>query len=291
MSNIFIDQLTIIGVGLIGGSVASRLRQEKCVGKIIGVGRGVSNLKLALSENLVDEITTDIVEAVKGANLIMIAVPVQQLPEVLLKIKESDNREAIITDVGSTKCDFLKHAEAIIPEFNRNVVPGHPIAGSERTGAKSADPSLFDARNVILCPLERTEDRALSIVRSVWEICGAHVRLMSTDEHDKIFSLISHLPHVVSYALVHMIARHRDSEQLFDYAAGGFRDFSRIAGSSPEMWADICRANEGQIVEDLDVFIANLEQIRDFLKAGKHDELTEIFESAANARYGWTAGT
>ena len=289
MEKFHVEQLTIIGVGLIGGSVASRLKCDGSVGKVVGVGRSIQNMSFALQAGLIDEVATDIQSAVKNASMVLVAVPVKQVESVLHEIKLSANSSAIITDVGSTKGDFKRMVEEIIPERAGFVVPGHPIAGSEKTGASAADANLFLEKNVVLCPLSQTLPAALSAVSDLWQSCGAHVSTMSEEKHDIIFSAVSHLPHVVSYALVEMMNRRSDSAELFDFAAGGFRDFSRIAGSSAEMWADICRANHEHIINDVDSFIASLEKIRELLHLGKYGELQEIFAAAAVARNNWAA--
>ena len=289
MEKFYLEQLTIIGVGLIGGSVASRLKRNSSVGKVVGVGRSQKNMAYALEADLIDEVATDIRSAVANASMVLVAVPVKQVESVLHEIKLSTNAHVIITDVGSTKGDFTRMVEKVIPERAEFVVHGHPIAGSEKAGAPAADENLFVGKNVVLCPLSQTRASALSAVREMWQSCGAHVSTMSEDKHDKIFSAVSHLPHVVSYALVEMMNRRADSAELFDFAAGGFRDFSRIAGSSSEMWVDICRANNEHIVKDVESFIASLETIRELLKSGNYGALQRIFAAAAVARNNWVS--
>jgi prephenate dehydrogenase len=277
MEKFYLEQLTIIGVGLIGGSVASRLKRNSSVGKVVGVGRSQKNMAYALEADLIDEVATDIRLAVANASMVLVAVPVKQVESVLHEIKLSTNAHVIITDVGSTKGDFTRMVEKVIPERAEFVVPGHPIAGSEKAGAPAADENLFVGKNVVLCPLSQTRASALSAVREMWQSCGAHVSTMSEDKH------------VVSYALVEMMNRRADSAELFDFAAGGFRDFSRIAGSSSEMWVDICRANNEHIVKDVESFIASLETIRELLKSGNYGALQRIFAAAAVARNNWAS--
>ncbi len=288
MNKFYIDRIAIVGVGLIGSSVASRLKRQHSVGEIIGVGRGQENLEHALDAGLIDVAVTDVRDAL-DVNLIIIAVPVKQVESVLKRIRTGRSQETLVTDVGSTKGDFAKLAREIIPERLGYVVPGHPIAGSEKTGAQAADPELFDGKNVILCPTEETHGEALSAVKGLWESCGARVVTMPDAAHDKIFSAVSHLPHVVSYSLVEMMNRRSDASKLFDYAAGGFRDFSRIAGSSPEMWTDICRANRTHILEDLEVFIDNLKNIQSLLNSEDFEAIERIFNNASTARNNWAS--
>lgn len=289
MDKFYIEQLTIIGVGLIGGSIAARLKREGAVGKVVGVGRGLKNITYAHEHGLIDEVATDVKQGVQRANIVVVAVPVKQVEAVLQEIKLSPNSELILTDVGSTKGDFKRTIERVMPERSGFVVPGHPIAGSEKVGPQFADANLFQGKNVVLCPLERSKATAIDLVQSLWQSCGSLVTQMSDDKHDKIFSAVSHLPHIVSYALVEMMNRRDDAEKLFDYAAGGFRDFSRIAGSSPEMWVDICRANNRPILEDVESFISSLEKIRELLKSKDYDELRKIFDAAAIARNNWSS--
>ena len=288
MDKFYIDRIAIVGVGLIGGSVASRLKRQHSVGEIIGVGRGQQNLEHALDAGLIDVAVTDVRDAL-DANMILIAVPVRQVESVLNKIRTGRNEKILITDVGSTKGDFAKLAREIIPDRLGYVVPGHPIAGSEKTGSRAADPELFDDKNVILCPLEETYDEAVSAVKGLWDSCGARVVTMPEAAHDKIFSAVSHLPHVVSYCLVEMMNRRSDASELFDFAAGGFRDFSRIAGSSSEMWTDICRANRTHILEDLEAFIGNLKNIQGLLRSEDFEAIERIFNDASTARNNWAS--
>ncbi|MBA4740093.1 MAG: prephenate dehydrogenase/arogenate dehydrogenase family protein [Burkholderiales bacterium] len=289
MDKFYIDQLTVIGVGLIGGSIAARLKREGAVGRVVGVGRGLKNLTYAHHHGLIDEVAMDIQHGIESASVVVVAVPVKQVETILKEIKLSPNAEFVITDVGSTKGDFRKLVERIMPERAGFVVPGHPIAGSEQIGPQAADPNLFEAKNVVLCPLDRTTDTAIDLVQRLWQACGASVSKMSESKHDKIFSAVSHLPHVVSYALVEMMNRRDDAEELFDFAAGGFRDFSRIAGSSPEMWVDICRANRSPILHDVESFILSLEKIRELLQSEDYEAVQRIFDAAAVARNNWAS--
>lgn len=289
MDKFYIEQLTIIGVGLIGGSIAARLKREGTVGKIVGVGRGNKNITFAHQHGLIDEVAMNIQQGIERASLVVVAVPVKQVETILQELKLSSNTNFVLTDVGSTKGDFKKMVEKIMPERVGFVVPGHPIAGSEKVGAQAADPDLFEGRDVVLCPLEKTQNTSIDLVQRLWQSCGACVSKMSEEKHDKIFSAVSHLPHIVSYALVEMMNRRDDAEDLFDFAAGGFRDFSRIAGSSPEMWVDICRANRGPILDDVESFISSLEKIRELLISKDYEEVQKIFDAAAVARNNWAS--
>jgi prephenate dehydrogenase len=289
MNEFYIKQLTIIGVGLIGGSIAARLKREGAVGKVVGVGRGLKNITYAQEHGLIDEVATGVQKGIEQATIVIVAVPVKQVEAVLQEIKLSPNSELVLTDVGSTKGDFKRIIESIMPERAGYVVPGHPIAGSEKVGPQFADANLFQGKNVVLCPLEESKETSINLVRALWQSCGAFVSKMSEDKHDQIFSAVSHLPHVVSYALVEMMNRRDDAEDLFDFAAGGFRDFSRIAGSSPEMWVDICRANYSPILNDVESFISSLEKIRELLRSENYEGLRKIFDAAAIARNNWAS--
>ena len=289
MKKFYIKQLTIIGVGLIGGSIAARLKREGAVGKVVGVGRGLKNITYAQEHGLIDEVATGVQQGIEQATIVIIAVPVKQVEAVLQEIKLSPNSELVLTDVGSTKGDFKKIIERIMPERAGCVVPGHPIAGSEKVGPQFADANLFQGKSVVLCPLKGSRATAINLVQRLWQLCGAFVSKMSEDKHDKIFSAVSHLPHVVSYALVEMMNRRDDAEDLFDFAAGGFRDFSRIAGSSPEMWVDICRSNYSPILDDVESFISSLEKIRELLRSEDYEGLRKIFDAAAIARNNWAS--
>ena len=289
MNKFYIKQLTIIGVGLIGGSIAARLKREGAVGKVVGVGRGLKNITYAQEHGLIDEVATGVQQGIEQATIVVVAVPVKQVEAVLQEIKLSPNSELVLTDVGSTKGDFKRIIERIMPERASRVVPGHPIAGSEKVGPQFADANLFQGKSVVLCPLERSKATSINLVQRLWQSCGALVSEMSEDQHDKIFSAVSHLPHIVSYALVEMMNRRDDAQDLFDFAAGGFRDFSRIAGSSPEMWVDICRANHAPILDDVESFISSLEKIRELLTLEDFEGLRKIFDTAAMARNKWAS--
>ncbi len=283
----FIKRLAVIGVGLIGGSIALRLKEANCVETVVGVGRSADNLRAAIENGVIDEVSRDIKGGVRDADVIIIAVPVRQLSAILPEIDKYAPRDAVITDVGSTKSDFAELALTCLPDRLACVVPAHPIAGSEKTGALSARVDLFEGRNVVLCPLKETLPSNVGRIREMWKICDANVLIMSTKRHDHIFSVVSHLPHVVSYALVNMIIEREDADEVLNYAAGGFRDFTRIAGSSAEMWADICEANQSEILESLSEFIAKLKCMRELIEEQRYTELKAIFAAASSARVAW----
>lgn len=281
-----LDKLVIIGVGLIGGSVALAARRGGLVRRIIGVGRPSENMEHALRLGVIDAVEPA-EQAVADADLILLAMPVGQMPGVMASILPHLASKAIITDAGSTKGDVIAAArtslQAALPRF----VPGHPIAGAEKSGVLAAKTELFDGKNVVLTPLPENAAETVRAVADFWRGCGAKVSEMPAEVHDRIFAAVSHLPHVLAFALVEEFARRDNADQLFSFAAGGFRDFSRIAASSPEMWRDICLANDTAVIQELDAYIARLQQIRSLIAAGDGTALAELFEHARTARTDW----
>jgi prephenate dehydrogenase len=281
------DRLVVVGVGLIGGSAAAALRRAGRVKRIVGVGRGRSNIERALELGVIDEASADIGAAVKGADTVILAVPVQQNERVLAALAQTLAPGTLVTDAGSTKQDFVAALRRLLPSHLATTVPGHPIAGAEHTGVDAASPNLFQGKNVVLAPLPENNPDAVDRVESLWQACGARITRMSAEHHDRVFSAVSHLPHMLAYSLVHMIAGRADARELFDFAASGFRDFTRIAGSSPEMWRDIALANKDALVADLEAYQKQIAGLTERLKAADAAELERIFESARSARSAW----
>jgi len=275
-------KLAVIGVGLIGGSFALALKKAKAVSHVVGVGRGEQNLKLALERGIVDAIERDPAAAARDADLILVAAPVGQFPAIFSSLKSS---KALITDGGSTKRDVIAAARKALGSGVARFVPAHPIAGAEKSGAAAASADLFRNRRVVLTPLEENSPEAVRRITSVWESCGAKVSRMSADEHDAVLAAVSHLPHLLAFALVHEVAGRKNSEQLFSFAASGFRDFTRIASSHPEMWRDICLANKDQLLTELARFMEKLAQVRALLD--KPEELEKLFAEARAVRDRW----
>lgn len=280
------DKLVVVGVGLIGGSAALAARRAGLVRRIVGVGRAGENMDNAMRLGVIDAIEP-IEQAVADADLVLLAIPVGQMPSVMDTIAPHLAPQAIVTDAGSTKGDVVvaayAHLGAALPRF----VPGHPIAGAEKSGVLAAKAELFDGKNVVLTPLPENPVAAVNIVAAFWRGCGAQVSEMPVDTHDRIFAAVSHLPHVLAFALVEEIARRPNADQLFGFAAGGFRDFSRIAGSSPEMWRDICLANRDAMLAELDAYGARLAVIRRLIAANDGAALAAAFEHARTARTAW----
>jgi len=275
-------RLAVIGVGLIGGSFALALKQAKAVHRVVGVGRNSANLEVALERGIIDATAPDATAAAKNADLVLVAAPVGQYPAIFSALKASS---AIITDGGSTKRDVIAAARHALGPAIARFVPAHPIAGAEQSGAAAASAELFRGRRVVLTPLEENRDEALRVVEDAWRKCGAAVSRMDADEHDAVLSAVSHLPHLLAFALVHEVAGRENSAQLFSFAAGGFRDFTRIASSHPEMWRDICVANRDRLLDEVRRFSLKLEQVKALLD--EPAQLEKLFAEARAARNRW----
>lgn len=285
-----INKLAIFGVGLIGGSVALALKQAGAVGEVVGVGRSCTNLEAALKLGIIDRVAATPAEAVQGADVVLLAVPVGQMAALMQAIAPHLGAETLITDAGSTKRDVAALMQQHLAAHLPNCIPGHPIAGAETCGAGAARTDLYQGRNVILTPLPQSDKVALEKVRALWQACGAKVSEMPTIEHDAIFATVSHLPHLLAYTLVDMIARRDNADTLFSFAASGFRDFTRIAGSSPEMWRDIALANREALLREIEQYQASLEQMQAALAAGDGAQLEALFKRAQMARVRWSGG-
>lgn len=286
-----IRRLAILGVGLIGGSLARALRAAGAVEEIVGCGRSLEQLELARALGVIDRHTQDPGMAVRDAELVFLAVPLGAMRELFAATRKHLPPEAIITDGGSAKGSVVAAAAeafggAIPPRF----VPGHPIAGTEQSGVAASFAELFQQRRVILTPLPETCPEALAQVRAMWEATGAEVSVMSVDSHDRLLAASSHLPHLLAFGLVDALARMPESAEIFRYAAGGFRDFTRIASSSPVMWRDICVANAEPLSEMLAYFSAELTAITAAVRAADGERLLEIFARAKEARDGFVDG-
>lgn len=282
-----IGKLVVIGTGLIGGSFALALKRARAVTRVTGVGRTRRNLADALKLKIIDEASQDPGSAVGDADLVLLATPVGQMPAVMTAIAPRLPAHAVITDGGSTKRDVIECARRFLGGHFPRFVPGHPIAGTEKSGAGAAFPELFSDRNVILTPQRETAASATRLVQRAWEACGARVVKMDAGEHDSILAGVSHLPHIVAYALVNMLARRHNPARLFGLSAGGLRDTVRIAGSSPEMWADICVANRDALLAALEDYENELEGMRAAIEGADAAELRRMFSAARNAREKW----
>lgn len=284
--SLHIDRLVIAGVGLIGGSLAAALKQAGVVGEIIGLGRSRETLENARELGLIDSIA-DSPAAVGGADAVVLAMPVAQTENVLKQIAPYLASHAVVTDAGSTKSDVIAAARRALGEKFSRFVAGHPIAGSENHGPQAAKADLFQGRDVVLCVADETDARAVDQVGALWNAAGANVIHMRAEQHDRIFAAVSHLPHLAAFALVDELATRPDASAFFRYAASGFRDFTRIAGSSPEMWRDIALANREALLAELSVYQGKLNEIAAALEKSDAAALEQIFSRASLARRNW----
>lgn len=278
------EKVAVIGVGLIGGSISLVLKQKGMAGTIVGVGRGEANLQTALRLGIIDSYTRDVAEGVRDADLVIVAVPVLKIVDAIRMAIPHFKPGCIVTDAGSVKKAIIEAVEPIIPG-DVHFVPGHPIAGTEHSGAEAAFPELYIDRKCILTPTKRTDARSIDTVRKVWEAAGSKVIVMDADAHDRILAAVSHLPHMIAYTLVNTVADIEASGvDALSYSAGGFKDFTRIASSSPEMWSDICAMNKAQIVAMIEGFQARLDSLKKLIKGGDIEGLKRDFERAKTVR-------
>lgn len=281
------NKVVIFGVGLIGGSFALALRKANAVTEVVGFGRSVTNLQQALQLGVIDRIGEDIAAEVCDADLILLATPVGQMAELMARIAPYLGAQTLITDGGSTKGDVVRAAYAQLNDNIARFVPAHPIAGAEQSGAAAADAELFAGKNVVLTPLPENPAHSVARVESAWKLCGAHIHKLTHVEHDAIFAAVSHLPHLLSFALVHDLAQRDNRDMLLSFAASGFRDFTRIAASSPEMWRDICIANREALLRELLQYANELHGLYQALERGDAAELEQVFRAASELRSGW----
>jgi prephenate dehydrogenase len=281
-----VEKLALVGVGLIGGSFALALRERGLVREVVGIGRSRSNLEQALERRIIDSIGHDCAAA-RDAELVLVATPVAQMPRVFADLAKAVGDECIVTDAGSTKQDVIRGAREAFGERMTRFVPAHPIAGTEKNGAAAAFASLYEGRKVVLTPEAETNPCALARVQELWRACGAEVRTMPASRHDAIFAAVSHLPHLLAFALVDELASRQEAAEFFAYAASGFRDFTRIAGSDPEMWRDISVANRDALQAELDRYGKQIERLRHLLQDADEAGLEEMFRAASNARRAW----
>jgi prephenate dehydrogenase len=286
----FFERVAIIGVGLIGGSFSAALKEKKLCGHVAGSGRSTANLKLALERGIIDSIAADAATAAQDADLVLIATPVAQIEQIFVSIKPRIKPGAIVSDAGSTKRDVVATARAALGAKIAQFVPAHPIAGAEHSGAAAADAALFRGRRLVITPLAENGNHDVEAVAGLWAALGSRVSRMTPEEHDGIFAAVSHLPHLLAYALVDDVSRRANSAQLFGYAAGGFRDFTRIASSHPEMWRDICIANRDRLLLELRLYEEKLKAMGQMLEASDASALEKLFAEARAARAKWLNG-
>lgn len=279
-----IERLCIIGVGLIGGSLARALRRSGYVGEIVGCGRGKKNLEKAVELGVIDRYTHDPAEAVAGADMVVVATNLRTIPEIFTAIAPALSNTALITDVGSAKSEVIKAAEKTLGAAFPRFIPGHPIAGTEKNGVEASFAELFLDHRVILTPTEKNPDSHVQIVREMWEMTGATVSVMSEQIHDEVLAATSHLPHMVAFALVDCLSSMDESAAIFDFAAGGFRDFTRIASSNPAMWCDIALENRSALLRQLSAFEDTLGKLKSSLEEQDEPSMLALFERAKSTR-------
>lgn len=279
-----INRLCIIGVGLIGGSLARAVKRAGYCAEVVGAGRDAAQLQHAAQLGVIDRYESDPARAVADADVIVLAVPLGAMEGVLRGIAPHIKQGAIITDVGSAKGSVVAAAQAVFSSVPDYFVPGHPIAGTEKSGVDASRADLFQGRRVILTPLTHTDAAAIDAVRHMWRQIGAEVVEMSVEHHDEILGATSHLPHILAFTLVDTLARLHEHAEIFRFAAGGFRDFTRIASSDPVMWRDICLANRDAIVTMIDRFQGDLMVLREAILAGDDRHIEAIFARAKTAR-------
>ena len=290
-------KLVIFGVGLIGGSVALALKKAQFVTHIVGIGRNFSGIEKALELGIIDSFCDtqkanvhknfSFANTIADADMILIAAPVAQTKSILQSIQPHLQLQTVITDAGSTKCDVLACAREVLGAQFNQFVGGHPIAGAEKSGVAAATADLFIGKNVVLTPTAETNKHALDSVMQFWQACGANVSEMTAENHDAIFAAVSHLPHLLAFALVDEIAKRPNAKELFSFAASGFRDFTRIAGSHPEMWRDISLANKTALLSELSAYQLELNILKILLENEDGQGLQALFERASLARNNW----
>lgn len=281
------NKIVIYGVGLIGGSFALALRRAGVAREVVGFGRSRATLEAAIQLGIIDRIGEHETAEVADADVVLLATPVAQMAAIFARLAPYLGPNTLLTDGGSTKGDVVAAAYANLGDKVRQFVPAHPIAGAEKSGASAAQAELYQGKKVVLTPLPENTDAAVASVRLCWELCGASVCELTPQQHDEVFASVSHLPHLLAFALVHDIAQRDNRDLLLSFAASGFRDFTRIAASSPEMWRDICLANRAALLHELNQYSEELIGIRHALENGDAAELEKIFRLSSEVRGKW----
>ncbi len=288
-NSLHFPRVVIVGVGLIGGSLALSLKEAGVVGTVVGVGRSAASLERAKALGVIDEIAPSIEAAARGASVIVLCAPVAQNFTLLHALEPHLEPGTIVTDAGSTKSDVIVAAKTALGDKVAQFVPAHPIAGRELSGVEAALNDLYLGKNVMLCPLQENSRADVGAVRAMWEATGAECHVISAVQHDAVFASVSHLPHLLAFAFVAQIANAEDAAMKLDFAGGGFRDFTRIAGSSPEMWRDICIANKDALLRELDTYESVLGHLRKQIREGDGAALERVFKRASEVRLKWGA--
>jgi prephenate dehydrogenase len=280
-------KVVIFGAGLIGGSFALALRKGGVVGEVVGFGRSLGTLETARQLGILDRIGSDVAQEVRDADIVLLATPVAQMAELFARIAPHLGSHTLITDGGSTKGDVVAAARAGLGGKLAQFIPAHPIAGAEKSGPEAALADLYAGKRVVLTPLPENAKDAVARVRLAWELCGANVTELTPEEHDGVFAAVSHLPHLLSFALVHDLAQRDNRDLLLSFAASGFRDFTRIAASSPEMWRDICLANRDALLRELLQYANELHGLYQALEQNDAAKLELVFSEARKVRSNW----
>jgi len=278
------NRVALIGVGLIGGSLARALKKHDLCQSIIGFGRSQEELEKAVELGVIDNFGSDIKETVKDADLVIVAVPMSAFESVFSAMADVISDDTVITDVGSAKNSVIEAAKSAFGDLPSGLVPGHPIAGTEKNGVEASFDSLFENRQIILTPTEKSAAGAIEKVEKMWQAVGAETVQMTAEHHDQVLAATSHLPHVLAFSLVETLGKMHESSEIFRYAAGGFRDFTRIASSDPTMWRDICLNNKTAILSVLKKYERHLKTLEIAIEAQDAEAINEIFVRAKSAR-------
>ena len=280
-----INKITIIGVGLIGGSLAKAIKKNNLSKIVFGFGRDSNRLEEAQKANIIDQFSTNLKEAVSDSDIVVIATPVGSFKEILSEIKPFLTGKIIITDVGSTKTNIASIVSQTLGEYSNCFIPAHPIAGKEKSGFEASESNLFINKKVIITPLETNSSDSISLIQKMWQDIGADVDFMSPESHDELLGMTSHLPHMLAFSLVNYLISKNPSASI--YAAGGFKDFSRIASGDNVMWRDICIQNKGQIINHIKGYQKTLDSLVDAIENENSDELDLLFTTAKKTRDSW----
>jgi len=279
-----IERLAIIGVGMIGASLALALKQARAVNHVVGCGRNLLNLQKGMDMGVIDSYTASIAEAASSADVVVLATPLGAMKQVFEQIVDIVAEHTVITDTGSAKGSVIKVARTVLGDKISQFVPAHPIAGAEKSGVEAGLADLYQNRRVIITPLESTDPEAIAKIESMWQACGASIEYLGVEQHDKVLAATSHLPHMLAYGLVNYLSSLNDHDEIFKYAAGGFRDFTRIASSDPVMWRDVCIANGEALLTLIEGYKNELDQVSVAIRDGDQDRLLELFGKAKSER-------
>ena len=280
-----LNKVVVYGVGLIGGSFALALKQTGAVGEVVGLGRSAASLEIAQGLGVIDRMGE--LADVRDADLVLLAMPVGKMEAAMAAIAPHLGEKTVVTDAGSTKQDVVAAAQRALGQRVAQFVPCHPIAGAEKSGASAAQAGLYIDKHVIVTPLPENTPFAIAMAEAAWTVCGADVSVMTPAQHDAVFAAVSHLPHLLAFTLVDSFAKRPEAADLFSNAGSGFRDFTRIAGSHPEMWRDISVANRAALIGELDHYMSALLQLRVLLAEADADGLEKLFANARDARNLW----